>query len=93
MNYNKLLFFIIVLGFSSMSMSLKAQNVDVKEKNQIDFTEIIDKTPVLLETLMPNELKPLKMANRHLDLIKATVRAKIKCTSDLFIIVNNKEAC
>ena len=50
MNYNKLLFFIIVLGFSSMS--LKAQNADVKEKNQIDFTEIIDRTPVLLETLM-----------------------------------------
>ncbi|WP_434035316.1 hypothetical protein [Formosa sp. 4Alg 33] len=91
MNYNKLMFLVIILGLSSIS--LKAQNENIKEINPVVLNKTLDVNSILEDTQVPAKLKDLQIANRHLDLIKATVRAKIKCTSDLFIIINNKVAC
>ena len=92
MNYNNLLFFIIALGFGSMQ--LKAQNSDFKETQQKISTEILDEKPIVsLEIIKPIDLKSIQIANRHLDLLNAIVKCKIECTSDIFIISNDKVTC
>ena len=92
MNYNKLMFFIIALGFGSMQ--LKAENSDFKEIYQKNPSEILDVQPkVSLPIITTIDFESTKIANRHLDLINAIVKCKIECTSDLFIIENNKVTC
>ncbi|MBP1839625.1 hypothetical protein J2Z57_001362 [Formosa algae] len=90
MNYNTLMFFVIIFGLSSVKLS--AQTKDLKTNITISTT-IKDVKPLLSNSLLIRDEKPLKIANRHSDLINQIVNSKIKCTLDLFTIVKDKADC
>ncbi len=90
MNYNKLFFFIIVLGFSALPLS--AKNIDFKKKNKIP-TEIEDVQLLFSNSFLVKENKSLKTVNRHRDLINSIVNSKIKCSLNFFTVIRDIAAC
>ncbi|WP_299779909.1 hypothetical protein [uncultured Formosa sp.] len=90
MNYNKLLFFVIVLCFGAFS--LNAQSNDFNKTDQIPL-EIKDTPLFQSNTFLLKEKKTLKIVNRHSDLINTIVNSKIKCTLNFFTIIRDVAAC
>ena len=90
MNYNKLIFFVIVFCFASVQLSAQINNL--KKTTPIP-TKIKDVKPFSLYSTLYQEDKNNKVVNKHRDLINAIVNSKIKCTLDLFSIIRRVEAC
>lgn len=88
MYHNKLMLFVIIFVIGSLRLSAQCNN----EKNDHQITIEYVK-PLSLKVITAKDKQIFKTVNVHRDLINSTVKDKIKCTLDLFIIFRDKATC